>query len=294
MTFLLCGQTDSGKSTIAGNLLYQVGYFSDNVYKKYTDNIEVSDKKSKWSILMDLFDGEILSNKTKTEEFTLCPFTYKNREVVLIDTPGHQLYIRSLISGLYSTKIDLICIVLSSIPSEFIDGFGKGTTKEDLLLARSVGCSNLLIVWNKTDVIKPTIEQESSVQEYVKKLRFKKISTIYVSGYTGENVLNILDYLPETREVEEEKKESINSKKLTIKVCMHTSALVSAGYVCVLHHISGEYSLHISKLKGVTFVKGNDPVTAKIVLDKNLIGYKGDRIILRKDKDTIGYGYIVD
>lgn len=284
MSFLLCGQTDSGKSTIAGHLLYKVGFFPE----------PENTGKSRWSSLLDICEDEKEFGKTKTHEYSDYEFTYNDKKFTLIDTPGHLIYIREMIAALYSRPIDLIVLVISSIKDEFDSSFEKGTVKEDLLLARSVGCDNLLVCWNKTDVEKATVEMKECVEKWCKKLRYKNIHHLDVSGYNGDNLLNILDYIEERKMSEVELKSS-TSDKIDIKCAFYLplGTVVSAGFICILHHISGEYEIEITKLMGKRMIIGSgDCLDVKVKLNKKLNFTQGDKIILRKDKNTIGYGKI--
>lgn len=309
MAFLLCGQTDSGKSTISGHLLYKVGYFNElteddkKFYRKELDNIDGSNSKSKYSILMDLMDGEILTNKTKTQEFNICPFNYNNNEFVLIDTPGHKLYIRSLIAGLFKLQIDIVCLVVSSIDNEFTESFDRGTIKEDLVLARSTGCKNLLILWNKCDISKPTDDMIYKLNSYSKKLAYKKIDSLQVSGYTGDNLLSILEkvnYYRSTDKLSQSSSENVGyTDKLSIN-CMffkdELNTLISAGYSFIIHYTNGEIDCEIINIiqqgKPIRIIKDNSQVIIRVKLSSKINISKSDRLIFRDKDNTIGFGIV--
>lgn len=308
MSFLLCGQTDAGKSTISGHLLYKIGYFNNlcdddkKFYRKELDNIDISNSKSKYSILMDLMDGEILTNKTKTQEFNICHFNYNNNEFVLIDTPGHKLYIRSLISGLFKLHIDIVCLVVSSIENEFIESFDRGTIKEDLVLARSTGCKNILIIWNKSDVSIPTNDMIYKLNSYIKKLAYKNIDSLQVSGYTGDNLLTILDkvnYYRLKQNILENKTDIVYTDKLTIN-CMffkdELNILISAGYSFIIHYSNGEIDSEIISIiqhsKPIRIIKDNSQVIINVLLSSKINISKTERLIFRDKDNTIGFGVV--
>lgn len=297
-TFLLCGQTDAGKSTIAGHILYNSGYFSDPDCP-YTTHIpkdfEDSRRKSKYSELLDIVNGDIEDNKSKTVYYTELEFSYNGKRYTMIDTPGHQIYIRQLIEGLFSRPLDAICLVVSSIEKEFYESFERGTVKEDLLLARSTGCSTLFILFNKIDVNVPTNEMIEIITDYSKTLRYKNIKVLNISGYNGDNLMTFLDRIPNS--VQRVKNDTVHTSfTITTTVSMHTKDLCTAGYVCILHHSSGEYSVEIEqiKLKGkvVPWIKTTDPHEVKFTLKKSITYSPQDRIVLRNSTDTIGFGVI--
>jgi translation elongation factor EF-1alpha len=311
MSFLLCGQTDSGKSTIAGHLLLNNGYFNtflntddEKMYRKYIEsaNDQLNTSKSKYSILLDLIDGEILNNKTKTQEFNLINFSSKqNKPYQLIDTPGHKLYIRALIEGLYKIDLDIIVLVVSSIDNEFIESFEKGTIKEDLLLARSTGCKNLLILWNKCDVCLKSNHHKELIEDYAKKLSFSNPIHLDVSGYTGQNLDQILPVVDKFKTIKtefetEQNQEITPTTTLNINCLLFPTSneLITAGYQCVIHTPNcGEIDIEIMKIKqGFKIISGK-PNTIKIadLSKKQFKKFKyGDRIIFRNATNTLGFG----
>ncbi len=305
MAFLLTGQTDSGKSTIAGHLLYKIGYFDTlpeedkKMYRSALDKISTSTSKSKYSILMDIIDGEILTNKTKTQEFSICDFEY-GIKFRLIDTPGHQLYIRSLLEGLFHVQnLSILCLVISSIENEFTESFEKGTVKEDLLLGRSIGCKHLIVLWNKIDVHKPTDEMKTILYHFCKNLRFLTTDNIYLSGYTGENIMDILDCVKKyTKEVKCDEVKEISTSKLCLKCFFFTdevkSILLSVGFQFVLHHKTGEYDAEIERItdesKSITVIRDNKPVKIVLSLNRPITYSEGDKAIFRFQRYTIGCG----
>lgn len=286
MSFLLCGQTDAGKSTIAGHLLCKVGLFEE----------PRDSGRSKWSSLLDIYEDEKEFGKTKTHEYSDYDFNYNDRNYTLIDTPGHLIYIREMISALFSKPIDLIVLVISSLEEEFNTSFIKGTVKEDLLLARSVGCDKLLICWNKCDLNKCSVEMKESLENWCKKLRYKRIDHLDVSGYHGDNILNILDYVDERKVVDVSLDEFVEDKlKLNCALYLPGGVVLSSGFICIMHHINGEYEIEVKNITSKKkIIIGSGEVCEMVVkTDRKLKFSKGDKIILRKDKNTIGYGKII-
>jgi elongation factor 1-alpha len=319
MSFLLCGQTDVGKSTVAGHLLYKVGYFNNlnaddaKFYRKeletlrapsgrFQENIEASVSKSKFSILMDLMDGEISVNKTKTQEFNVCEFAHNDKQYKIIDTPGHKLYIRSLIEGLFRTELDCICLTISSRENEFQESFDRGTVKEDLLLSRSTGCKNLIILWNKTDLYTPSESMINVLSDYIKQLSFKNVVHLNVSGYTGDGLFDILNEIDKFRNPD--KISIVPVKKIVDSFtaeCMFfikdLSVLISIGYRFIIHTVSGEYEVEINKItnktgKQVIVVRDSSPVTVECKCDKKMETSNKDRLICRDKDFTIGFGMV--
>jgi len=285
-TFLLLGQTDAGKSTFAGHLLYKCGFFEER---------DIGTKGDRYSKLIDETNGDLLQNKSRTTDYLCRDFTYQNKTYTLIDTPGHKIYIRSLIDGLYSMEIDLIVLVISSLKDEYLLSVNRGTVKEDLLLARSVGCPNLLVVWNKHDIGTVTEEEKELLHSYIKLLRFKKVDQVCVSALSGEGIFKIFDYIkPEAKVLVEEKSSIVN--KLEAIVSFHSTDIITAGYTLVMHHKTGELDVEILEIRRngclIRYVKDKEPYSV-VFKCSGVEKCKGDRIILRSFTETIGYGRLL-
>lgn len=255
---------------------------------------------------MDLLDGELLNNKSKTKEFSVQNFHYKDRMYSLIDTPGHQLYIRSLLEGLFQTQPKVVCLVLSSIEHELEESWEKGTVKEDLLLTRSIGCRHLIILWNKTDKSLPSKKMENTVTSFVKSLRFESVDSLLVSGYTGENLIKILelvDRYTESRDMEEKQKTHDKTEQnITLNASFFFGSdleklLISKGLQLILHHRTGEYEIEIEDIYSgkdpVIVVRSPAPVKLHVHLQKKILYRFGDKIVLRFRKNTVGFGVIL-
>lgn len=297
IAFLLCGQTDSGKSTICGHLLCLVHYFEQRVI----DQTRASTAKNKFSLLLDTDDIELelaSKDKTKTAAFVNFDFKYNDKMFRIIDTPGHKIYIRSMIEGLFHSKLRAACIVVSAVEDEFYSGI-RGTTLEDLLLARASGCKNLVVLWNKTDSAKPTNSMRELIQYEAKMMSFKNIAELNVSGYSGENLLSLLEIIenmPEDKAIET--KELSASDKIHCQVIFKTSQLITAGFLAIMHYGHNnegkEIDIEIEKIKGARMIKDTKPYDIIIKLPQSTSFHTKQRIIFRTGSETIGFGVIIN
>lgn len=310
-SFLLSGQTDSGKSTIAGHLLCLVGYFEHQIathdlpmYRKHLSTLETSRSKSKYSLLMDMIDGEVMTEKTKTQEFALIPFEWQDEKYTLIDTPGHFSLIRRMIAGLFElSTVPTFVLVLSSVAHEFQEAWDKGTSKENVLLGRSAGCAHLIVAWNKSDLSIAT-NCRPQVDQYVKPLRFKTVTHLSVSGYQGEGLLALLDLVkqqPQPQPPLPRNQDDISTSGLwmiqaSFLVEHHPDVLVTPGFACVCHHQTGEYTVEIVKLsiqnRSIRVVNSS-PVKCAVLCSPELSGRPGDRLIFRTALATVGFGVLM-
>ncbi len=303
ISFLLCGQTDSGKSTISGHLLCLVHYFEQRII----DQTRVSNAKNKYSTLLDTDDVELelaSKDKTKTAAFINFDFEFNDKKFRLIDTPGHKIYIRSMIEGLFHSQLRAICLVVSAIEDEFYAGI-RGTTLEDMLLARASGCKNLIVLWNKTDVAKPSKTMQELIMYEAKMMSWVRVQELYVSGYSGEGLFDILDLVENMpNEKQPELKPLPLTQTFNCKVIFKTGQLITAGFTAVMHyaqqstieieHVEGrEIEFEIEKIKGARMIRDTKPYDLVIKTSQPIQLHSKQRIIMRTGSETIGFGAIL-
>ena len=184
------GHVDTAKSSLCGHLLYKCGYIDERSMEKIRVKA-ANEKMSKWvwARVLDIYEEEMV--RGKTHEFTTIDFEHDEKKYQLIDTPGHQKFIRSMIEGI-SKDVNIAILLVSMLDNEFNSGFIKGTLKEHLLLAKSVGIEYLVIVANKMDLIQWNKDNcnkkiNSVIKHIIKDLHWNKnnIRVVPISAFHG-------------------------------------------------------------------------------------------------------------
>ena len=200
VSIVFVGHVDSGKSTISGSLLFNLGQVDERVIEKYKREAKVKNRES-WfmAYIMDTYEEE--REKRKTVDIGKATFSTAHRRFTLLDAPGHSGYIPNLLLG--ACQADVAGLVISAKQGEFEAGFDKmGSTREHTLLLKALGINNLIIMVNKMDEASVNWSKER-YEDIVKKLKpfihrcgfdtEKNVKWVPISGLTGENLCIPLD-----------------------------------------------------------------------------------------------------
>lgn len=170
MNLVVTGHVDHGKSTGLGHTLFQLGQIHDpqknrppwRIAQQYFQESKNQGMGS-WSyawILDPLMDERA---RGLTINISFQEFTYGNYIFNLIDAPGHQDFVKNLITG--ASQADAAILVVSARTGEFEDGLkqkgtagGKytnviGMTLEHMLLLISLGVTDIVVQVNKMDAV---------------------------------------------------------------------------------------------------------------------------------------------
>lgn len=325
--FCFIGHVDAGKSSTAGHLLVNCGYFNDHELNKNglikdqtikEDDSKKINKRQLYSNLLDIYEEE--RTRGKTHEYSTISFTHKDRQFELIDTPGHKSFLRELIAGLSSINSNELigCLLISVSKGEFDAGWNGGQTKEDIILTRAIGVKYLIVLLNKMDTLNwdenKILNVKETVGKFLKSCRFKEFIFLPVSAYEGEGLterkyltkyptlidtlINYNDLIVSEIKDKDDSKEfklpigyTISKIVVTLKI-LQCSGLVTSGYSGVAHFQGSESEFIIERLLKKKFLKNNESGQCIISLQPVKIKYDTSSIIFRSGNLTIGYGRI--
>lgn len=180
------GHVDHGKSTLVGRLMYDSGMLDEATYKKLKEEAESRGKGTfAFAYLMDNLKEE--RERGVTIDVNYKRLDTKNRDITVIDAPGHKDFIKNMIKGTSQADVAVLVVAAS-------DGV-MPQTKEHAFIAQVMGIKKIFVAVNKMDEVKYDENKFKEIAENAKKLLmgsgFKedKIVPIPVSAWIGDNVV---------------------------------------------------------------------------------------------------------
>ncbi|PWA64351.1 elongation factor 1 alpha [Artemisia annua] len=194
ISIVLIGHIDSGKSTTAGHLIYQLGSVDESlIVQLENEAAEMNMKSFKYAWILDKLKAE--RERGVTIDISMCSFQTSKYHCTIIDAPGHRDFIKNMITG--TTQADCALLVIDSTAGAFESGISKhGQTREHVLLAFVLGVKQMICCVNKMDNTIPKYSEVrflqivKEVSSYLKTIGYNlaKVPFIPISGFVGDNL----------------------------------------------------------------------------------------------------------
>ena len=180
LKFITAGSVDSGKSTLIGRLLYEVGGI-------YEDQLEAARKASKGEALdfSLITDGLSAEREQKiTIDVAHRYFSTPKRKFIIADVPGHEEYTRNMVTA--ASNADAAVLLVDAK-----NGF-TAQSKRHIFLSSMVGISHILVAVNKIDEVGFSENVfdgiKNKVEDFCEKLNIKDLQFIPTSALLGDNI----------------------------------------------------------------------------------------------------------
>lgn len=184
LNVVVTGEVDSGKSTLVGRFLYEMGSLSQGVIEEIENVCQRLDRDFEFAYLLDSFEEERKNQLTIDTTQAFCK-TKGGKEFVFIDVPGHQELIKNMLCGSsYADMAILVVDVQKSIEQQ---------TKRHAFILKLLGIEQIILVLNKMDLIGFNEVVFNTVKEEItacfKKIQLQSKYFIPISAKQGENLL---------------------------------------------------------------------------------------------------------
>ncbi|GFQ05770.1 elongation factor 1-alpha [Phtheirospermum japonicum] len=182
INIVVIGHVDSGKSTTTGHLIYKLG----GIDKRVIERFEKEAAERERGITIDI---------------ALWKFETTKYYCTVIDAPGHRDFIKNMITG--TSQADCAVLIIDSTTGGFEAGISKdGQTREQALLAFTLGVKQMICCCNKMDATTPKYSKSrydeivKEVSSYLKKVGYNPDK---ISFYKGPTLLEALDMISEPK-----------------------------------------------------------------------------------------------
>lgn len=138
---VVVGHVDHGKSTLLGRLYADTGALPDGKLEKVEAICRQQGKEFELAFLLDAFLEE--QEQGITIDATRSFFTWEGRQYTILDAPGHQEFLRNMVTG--ASRADAALLVIDAL-----EGVREQSKRHAYLLSL-LGVQQLAVVVNKMD-----------------------------------------------------------------------------------------------------------------------------------------------
>jgi len=183
LNIVVTGEIDSGKTTLIGRFLYDMGSLSQGVIEEIEDVCRRLGNGFEFAYILDSLEEERRNQLTIDTTQVFCK-TKKGKRFIFIDVPGHQELLMNMLCGSSYADIAILTIdVRKSIEKQ---------TKRHMFILKFLGVEQVIIAVNKMDLVgfDETVYERAKerIAAFFKKYRLNP-SILFLFQLTKERIL---------------------------------------------------------------------------------------------------------
>ena len=184
------GHVDHGKSTLIGRLLYDTGSVPPDRMEQVRQASIEQGHDTEFAYLVDHLREE--REHSMTIDTAQLFFRAADRDVVVIDAPGHREFLKNMLTGASQAHAAVLLV-------DAAQGLAEQTQRHAFLLTL-LGIRHCLVVVNKMDLVDFAqarfLELCEDVGEFATAIGLEPLAFVPISALRGDNVVNPSDRLP--------------------------------------------------------------------------------------------------
>ncbi len=184
LKIVVVGEVDSGKSTLIGRFLYEMGSLSEGAIEEIESVSRRLGGDLEFAYLLDSLEEERSNQLTIDTTEAFCK-TKKGRQFIFIDVPGHKELLKNMLCG--SSYADIAILVVDVQKSI------EDQTRRHAFILKFLGIEQIILVLNKMDRVSFSESIFNKVREniieFLKKIGLQPKHFIPVSAKQGESLL---------------------------------------------------------------------------------------------------------
>ena len=184
MKIVFVGHVDHGKSTLIGRILEETGSLPEGKIEALRASCQAQGRPFEYAFLLDALSEEQQQNVTI--DTTQIQFRSGRRGYVIIDAPGHEEFLKNMITGAASAEAAVVVIAAD-------EGAREQSRRHGQLLSL-LGIRQVIVAVNKMDLANYSEstfrEIEKQYGEFLQTLGLKAAAFVPISASAGVNIVS--------------------------------------------------------------------------------------------------------
>jgi bifunctional enzyme CysN/CysC len=190
LKIVIVGHVDHGKSTLIGRLFYETGSLPEGKFEQLEASARRRGMPFEWANLTDALQSE--RDQNVTIDIAQIWFRVNQRQYVLIDAPGHEEFLKNMVTGAASADAALLMI-------DAHEGVQENSRRHGYLL-NLLGVRQIAVLINKMDLVayaQPKFREiENEYRAFLESIGVVPKVFIPIAAKSGDNLTSTSPNLP--------------------------------------------------------------------------------------------------